>query len=113
MQSHLETNSAVPPGQPSGPLSAYIPRFTAALDSRGFARTSMVHTAKALRSLLRIKVPGEAAEITPCSLSPFRLGCASRNSLVYVAKILFWELEARYAVEVKDARIVVRRCGRM
>jgi len=51
MQSHLETNSAVPPGQPSGPLSAYIPRFTAALDSRGFARTSMVHRVRVVRAL--------------------------------------------------------------
>jgi hypothetical protein len=46
-------------------------------------------------------------------LSPFRLGCASRNSLVYVAKILFWELEARYAVGAKGARIVLRLCGKM
>lgn len=38
MTSHLDMNSAAPPGQLSGPLCAYIPGFVALLGRRGYSR---------------------------------------------------------------------------
>ena len=51
MQSHLETNSAVPPGRPTGPLYAYIPGFAASLDSQGYCRASIAYRLCLLQAL--------------------------------------------------------------
>ena len=53
MQSHLDTNSAVLPGQLSGPLYAYIPGFAASLGRQGYCRASIAHRLCLLQALDR------------------------------------------------------------
>ena len=95
------------------PSCAALAQRVLAIPNKRFDRRPIEYLTRSEIEALLSAPNGATWGITLYCSSPPRLDSAYRNSLVFVAMTLSWELEFQYAVEVKDARSAPRRCMKM